>query len=105
MEHIIQFGVTVDDEEIKRRITDQASKTVVNEVKRELGVDRGYFNDNKLKSMINARVDTLFYENKDIIIQETAKILADKLARTKAVREARDKVINDVLGGKSNGDN
>ena len=38
MEHIIQFGVTVDDDLI-RRIIEQASETVIKETKKELGVD------------------------------------------------------------------
>ena len=36
MEHIIQFGVTVDDDLIRKRIIEQASETVIKETKKEL---------------------------------------------------------------------
>lgn len=34
MEHIIQFGVTVDDDAIRKRIEEQASNTVIKEIKK-----------------------------------------------------------------------
>lgn len=98
MEHIIQFGVSVDDEAIKKTIVNKASETVVNEVKRELGVNVGYFQNNAvLRRMINEEVLAIFEAHKDAIIAEAGKQLADKLIRTKAVKEATAKLIEKVL--------
>ena len=104
MEHIIQFGVTVDDDAIKKRILEQASTSVVTEVKKELGVNGGYFSDNVVRRMVNSEVTALFNKHKDAIIAEAGKQLADKLVRTKAVKEAASKVIENVLQeGNNNG--
>lgn len=86
MEHIIQFGVTVDDEAIKKEIIKQAANTVTTEIKRELGIDN-YYSDKIIKRMVNNEVTELFNTHKDAIIAEAGKQLAEKLARTKAVKE------------------
>lgn len=37
--------------------------------------------------MIKERIDVILEENKDLILSEASKILADKLARSKAGKE------------------
>lgn len=101
MEHIIQFGVTVDDDLI-RRIIEQASETVIKETKKELGVDRGYYSEeNVIRRLVEKEVALLFDKHKDAIVEEVGKQLANKLVRTKAVKERTSEILDTVLGGGS----
>ena len=98
MEHIVQFGITVDDDAIKNLIVNKASETVVKEVKRELGVDNRYYSDNVVKKMVSKEVQNQFNLHKEEIIEATAKALAEKLIKTKLVKERVSKVLDNVLG-------
>lgn len=102
MEHIVQFGITVDDDAIKNLITSKASETVVNEVKRELGVDNRYFPNNVVKKMVSDEVLNQFNLHKEEIIEATAKVLAEKLIKTKLVKERTSNVLDNVLGKENN---
>lgn len=89
MEHIVQFGITIDDEYIKKSIEEGAenaiSKEMAEQVRKVLimrwcGNDEPtiYF-DKKLTEVIN--------EYKDEIINLAADRLAERLRRTKAVKD------------------
>lgn len=98
MEHIVQFGVTVDDEMIKNLIVRKASETVINEVKRELGVNDRYYSDNVVNKMVSNEVQNQFNLHKEEIIEATAKVLTEKLIKTKLVKERVSNVLDNVLG-------
>lgn len=98
MEHIVQFGITVDDNAIKNLIVNKASETVVKEVKRELGVDNKYFSNGVVTKMVSDEVQNQFNLHKEEIIEATAKALAEKLIKTKLVKERVSKVLDNVLG-------
>ena len=98
MEHIVQFGITVDDDAIKNLIANKASETVVKEVKRELGVDNKYFSNGVVTKMVSDEVQNQFNLHKEEIIEATAKALAEKLIKTKLVKERVSKVLDNVLG-------
>lgn len=98
MEHIVQFGITVDDDAIKNLIVNKASETVVKEVKRELGVDNKYFSNGVVTKMVSDEVQNQFNLHKEEIIEATAKTLAEKLIKTKLVKERVSKVLDNVLG-------
>lgn len=89
MEHIVQFGITIDDEYIKKNIEKSAENVVAKEmaeqvrkalVMRWCGNDEPtiYF-DKKITEVIN--------EHKDEIINLAADRLAERLRRTKAVKD------------------
>lgn len=98
MEHIVQFGITVDDDAIKNLIVNKASETVVKEVKQELGVDNKYFSNGVVTKMVSDEVQNQFNLHKEEIIEATAKALAEKLIKTKLVKERVSKVLDNVLG-------
>ena len=89
MEHIVQFGITIDDEYIKKNIEKSAENVVAKEmaeqvrkalVMRWCGNDEPtiYF-DKESTEVIN--------EHKDEIINLAADRLAERLRRTKAVKD------------------
>lgn len=106
MEHIVQFGINIDDEVIKNSIEKNATKAVVASIKKEymrnlVGNDNATKFDiqRHIKSEIDSTINQFYEDNKNEIIKIAAEILADKMSRTKAVREATSKVINDLIGG------
>ena len=89
MEHIVQFGITIDDEHIKKSIEEGAENAISKEmaervrkvlIMRWCGNDEPtiYF-DKKLTEVIN--------EHKDEIINLAADRLAERLRRTKAAKD------------------
>lgn len=90
MEHIVQFGITIDDEYIKKSIEQGAENAITKEMAEQVrnvlimkwcGNDEPtiYF-DKKLTEVIN--------EHKDEIIELAADRLAERLRRTRAVKNA-----------------
>lgn len=94
MDHPIQLNIQFDDEGLKRRITENAERKVIenitNEVAAELfGVD--YYGRQKkeyVAEWVHEKVGVFLTENRDEIIRQASKELADRLFRSKTVREA-----------------
>lgn len=69
MEHVVQFGVSIDDEAIQRQILNSAEKTIVGDLKREIN------------------------EHKDEVIEAAANKIAEKVSRSKKFKEAIDGIV------------
>ncbi len=95
MEHIVQFGVSLDDEAIKREIVKQASEVVIHEIKDEIktAIYGRHFERGIPLDYMGEKVTEFLEKHKDEIINEAAETLADKLSRTKAAKEAAAKAI------------
>ena len=103
MEHILQFGISIDDDQIRKRILDNAEKTIINEMTRDIrkvffDVDNSYYGHPGkvigLSGDMEKRVDTFIEENKNKIIELAAEKLADRLSRTKAAKDALATVLD-----------
>jgi len=88
MEHIIQFGVTIDDDAIKKRVESAAVKEIAEDLRNQIfaintwnGAIRG-FNDTT-----ESIVKNVFAEYKDEIIRLAAEMVADSMKRSKAYKE------------------
>lgn len=104
MEHIVQFGISIDDNKIKQTIEDNVMKQVAGAIKNDcmkalIGRKEAsnYDYTQKLKDIVNDNIQDFFEDNKDRIIEVTSDKLAEKLARTKAVKEAVSKSIEELL--------
>lgn len=94
MEHIIQFGITVDDDRICKTIEERAEKDVLKHLCQR--VDNMLFNSRYYgergdpsagpKQWVCDHLDAWLVEHNDALIECAAKYLADKLSRTKAAR-------------------
>lgn len=102
MEHILQFGVNIDDDAIVRTITAKAENIIIDSIKRraeknidEVIYNKGYrYNDSdKLRPWIQDEFIKFLESHKDDIIERASEKLADKMIRTKQVKEA----VSDVL--------
>lgn len=96
MEHIIQMAISVEDEKIVKRIEENAENQIIqnltDKVENLISERRGWYRNTErdytpLKSMVAERVSGILEENKDFILSEASKILAEKLARSKAGKE------------------
>lgn len=101
MEHPIQFTINFDDEMLKRRITDSAEKQVIknitDEVAAELfGVDYyGRTRRDFVADWVHEKVGAFLTEHKEEIVAQASKELADRLFKSKTVREAATKVVKE----------
>lgn len=97
MEHIVQFGINLDDEAIRRTVLESGVKTIEAQIKREIVnqiFEARYYGDNanprvdRLKNWAQDIVRDMLVENKDAIVSQAAVILAEKMAKSTKVREA-----------------
>ena len=93
MEHIVQFAVGIDDEAITNRVSEHAEKEIIKDLKQQVTnklFESYYYRQNAnpqndpLSDFSKSIVQNFLKDNKEIIIERTAKELADKLVRTKA---------------------
>lgn len=106
MEHIIQFGVCIDDEKIKQTAEAKVEKIINEVVKADVyealtGV-KEYKEYNKydyskyLRILVNNTMEKFCVDNKEEIINLAADRLVEKLSRTKAVKEATERVLAEM---------
>lgn len=95
MEHVIQIAISVEDERIVKKVEETAEnqiiQTLTDRIEDVISEKYGWCRDNRdytpLKNMASKQVGNILEENKDLILSEASKILADKLARSKAGKE------------------
>lgn len=95
MEHIIQFGVTIDESEIIKRVKEIAAQKVLEKVQKEIdSYTRGW--SSLLDEMFEKEVKRTIDENKDEIIKRSVDNLTKNMTRTKMVKEKMEKLLNEV---------
>ncbi len=95
MEHIMQFGINIDDDAIKKTVIEYASETITKELHdeiRELVYGR-YFGSNTPTGFVSENIEKFLEKHKDEFIYKAAEMAPDKLSRTKAAKEAAAKAI------------
>lgn len=103
MEHIIQFGVTIDDEKIKSTVETKVEKIINEVIKADVieALTGSRNNSNweyskQLQNLVNNTIEKFCNENSEVIIDLAADRLAEKLSRTKAVKEATERVLKEM---------
>ena len=91
MEHILQFGINIDDNAIVMAVKEKAEKEIIEKLTSEVGAkifQKEYYakkyNPNCLSSWTEDLVVKFLYDHKTEIVDAAAKVLADRLVRTKA---------------------
>lgn len=97
MEHIVQFAVGIDDDAIVKKIEEYAVKTITTELKQSVAdkiFEPCYYiskharpNDDPLSKFSANIVSQFLDENKETIIEKASSMLADKMFKSKTVRE------------------
>lgn len=103
----VPVTIGVDEERIAKEIERNAEQQVINKIVDELkevmcGKDyygrRDIHNHQPLEDMIKKEIVKMLEGKDELIINAAAEKLADKLSRTKAVREKAAAVAEEVLG-------
>lgn len=102
MEHIVQFGISIDDEAIRKKIESSAYNDVINRLFGDVKGDihnklRSTYGSRPYDALVDVIVKEIIEENKEEIIERASLMVADKITRTKKFREATEKVIQDLL--------
>ena len=94
MEHIIQFGINIDDEAIKNAVVANAEKKIIEDLTLEVkkAIYRtSYYNSNILTNdttqYMDKKIDDILASCKEDIVERAANKLADRLSKTKKARE------------------
>lgn len=101
MEHFLQFAISIDDDAIVKRIEENAEKNITEELKKK--VMKLLFDVNPWSSRqldvptewTKTRIEDFLNDHKDEIVQCAGNILAEKLLRTKAVKETVGRLTED----------
>ena len=110
MEHIVQFGIGIDDEAIRKIIMEKAEKSILDDLKKQIRtdidnqifvIDRGWYGKDykkvDLQDWVKDLVVKTLEDHKTEIIERASERLADKMSRTKVIKEAMaEKVREDV---------
>ena len=103
MEHIVQFGISFDDQRITQAVMDKAEKVILDDLKQKVNdklFESRYYGGhgdpkNGLSDWMKHRVEDFLTDNKDAIIEMAGRLIAEKLSRTKAAKA--------LVGGASDG--
>ena len=104
MEHIVQFAVNIDDEQIKKTVERNVVTQVVAEIRKDCmkeltgKIDPStYQYSQRIKEIVDSNIKEFLDNNKEIIIKEAVNQLAERLSRTKAAKEALNKTIESIF--------
>lgn len=91
MEHILQFGINIDDAAIINAVKAKAEKEIITKLTNEVGAKifegnrwSGGYDANHLSYWSEQLIVKFLDNHKTEIIDAAAKVLADRLVRTKA---------------------
>lgn len=92
MDHLVQFTISIDDAHIAQVVEQKAAKALEDEVikvcKSHIGDERNYWGDGQPGPALKKAIDDFMNDNREEIIDRAANKLAERLSRTKAVKEA-----------------
>lgn len=96
MEHIIQFAIGVDDDRIVKLVEDNASKQIIGDLKQQVAnrIFSAYYcgqnanpSRDKLSDLSVQIVSDFLKDNKDVIVERASELLADKMFKSKTMRD------------------
>lgn len=95
MEHVVQLGISIDDDAIQRQVMASAEKKIIGDIKNDIESQiierhRPYY-ANKDEMNLTMRAEAIVREwldgNSDKIIELAGKMVADKVFRSKKWKE------------------
>lgn len=100
MDHLVQFTISIDDAHIAQMVEDKAAKAMIDEVlkvcKSQIGCEANYWCNNEPGPALKKAIDDFMKDNREEIIDRAADKLAERLSRTKAVKEAAAQKVLEV---------
>lgn len=101
MEHIIQFGINIDDEAIRKAVVAEAQKQIIDSIQKQVekvifSETYGHVNKGKLSYYAQEMIKDTIDAYRDRIIEGVIASLTDKISRTKKFKEAVGEVIDNA---------
>ena len=96
MDHIIQFAIGIDDDRIVKLVEDNASKQIIGDLKQQVAnrIFSAYYcgqnanpSTDKLSDLSVQIVSDFLKDNKDVIVERASELLADKVLKSKTMRD------------------
>lgn len=101
MEHIVQFGINLDDNAIRQSIVAQAAEECRKAIKELKG---NYYDKDGIRAIVayeaSIQINRLIKENSEEIISRAVKEVANSLTRTKVFREAAGTLADEIREGR-----
>ena len=100
MEHIVHFGINIDDEAVKNAVVNNATREIEKRVGKD--IEKAFFQTDYRGESYDVTVrgkeiiKEWFNEHSEEIIDRTTRMLADSLQRTKRVREAVKRITEEI---------
>lgn len=99
MEHVVQFGINIDDAAIQKAVEANATKAVLDDIirdtKRELGLDGRYGYRSEFADEVAAKIIEAY---KDRIIEQAVERLCKSVPRSKWFKEGVGKKLSGNSG-------
>lgn len=96
MEHIIHFGVNIDDDAIRKEVVRLATQEIIEDLKKEcrkeLGLTGSCYNRS---GFVDSMVDQILADCRDKVIEEAASALAKSAPRQKWYRDMMPDAVKD----------
>lgn len=101
MDHLVQFTISIDDAHIAQMVEKEAARAMKDEVlkvcKSQIGGEANYWGSGEPGPMLKKAIDDFMNDNREEIIDKAADKLAEKLSRTKVVKEAAAKRVREEV--------
>lgn len=89
MEHVVQIGIHIDDEAIKRAVASDARKQIIEKLSKDVRSELGITGRPRCVSEFTEEIaERICDECREEIVDKVARELAEKAPRTKWYREA-----------------
>lgn len=108
MEHIVQFAIGIDDDAIRKRVVEAAEREIIGDIKRQvlnqIFESRSYYQedatpDDPMQLWVKDLIIESLKEKESEIVLAAAKILADRLPRTKTFKNLLEKMKEETENG------
>lgn len=91
MEHIVQIGVCVDDDSIKKAVVESATKAITKEMKEHIFSYYGGSLTYEAEKIVKDAIE----QWKPEIIEKAAELVADSMKRSKIYKEKLREITNE----------
>lgn len=99
MEHVVQIGINIDDDAIRRSIEHDAKKKIIDDIEDDIrkciGIPPSPYSSHRYEydALISKIVEKVYERNKDQIVKSVAELLAQSAPRQKWYRDAMKKAV------------
>lgn len=102
MHHVIELGISFDDEAIKKKLKEEGYNTIINQIKNDVEKQfYGVYGNLKApgslaRTMLEEAINNVVNEKKDIIVENVIKLLTEKIYKSRKVQQEINKMMENI---------